>query len=212
MWNKIIGLYHANMGKILHASINKPIRLKNYNYEVVNMKKLRETITVNGETFIVTPEATAIRNGHATSSDLFANALGNGKGFDYGLGTGRNIEYIFKEYGKIIDGCDIPEQLARQNYSNIVANGSKIGLSNNFDSSSYDSVLCSFVLNVIHDDKIKQSVMNDIARLLKKGGTLFLEVRTKNDVKSSSTKKEYEDGFIIPKGKKKCNLSRDSCT
>ena len=166
------------------------------------MKKLRETITVNGETFIVTPESTAIRNGHATSSDLFANALGNGKGFDYGLGTGRNIEYIFKEYGKIIDGCDIPEQLARQNYSNIVANGSKIGLSNNFDSSSYDSVLCSFVLNVIHDDKIKQSVMNDIARLLKKGGTLFLEVRTKNDVKSSSTKKEYADGFVIPKGKK----------
>lgn len=148
-------------------------------------------------------ELTAISTGHSTSADIVGRVLQNTgvKALDYGCGTGRNIDYIYDEYKQVVDGCDIPQQLARQKYGKAKRNGSVVTLAKNLPCSSYEVILCSHVLNVILDDKIKQYVVNDIARLLKKGGSCYLEVRTKSDINSSSTKKEYEEGYVIPRGK-----------
>ena len=149
-------------------------------------------------------ELTAISTGHSTSADIVGRVLQNTgvKALDYGCGTGRNIDYIFDEYHQVVDGCDIPEQLARQKYEKAEENGSIVTQSNFLPCSSYEIILCSHVLNVILDDKVKQNVVDDIARLLKIDGSCYLEVRTKSDINSSSTKEKYKDGFIIPKGKK----------
>ena len=149
-------------------------------------------------------ELTAISTGHSTSADIVGRVLQNNtdiKALDYGCGTGRNIDYIYDEYHQVVDGCDIPEQLARQKYEKAEANGSIVALAKNLPCSSYEVILCSHVLNVILDDKVKQNVVDDIARLLKIGGSCYLEVRTKSDINSSSTKKEYQEGYIIPRGK-----------
>lgn len=148
-------------------------------------------------------ELTAISTGHSTSADIVGRVLQNTgvKALDYGCGTGRNIDYIYDEYHQVVDGCDIPEQLARQKYEKAEENGSIVTLSKNLPCSSYEVILCSHVLNVILDDNVKQFVIDDIARLLRIDGSCYLEVRTKNDINSSSTKEEYQDGYIIPRGK-----------
>lgn len=148
-------------------------------------------------------ELTAISTGHSTSADIVGRVLQNTgvKALDYGCGTGRNIDYIYDEYHQVVDGCDIPEQLARQKYEKAEANGSIVTLSKNLPCSSYEVILCSHVLNVILDDNVKQFVIDDIARLLRIDGSCYLEVRTKSDINSSSTKEEYEGGYIIPRGK-----------
>ena len=148
-------------------------------------------------------ELTAISTGHSTSADIVGKILQKNtdiKALDYGCGSGRNIDYIYDEYKQVVDGCDIPEQLARQNYK-AEENGSIVTLAKYLPCSSYEIILCSHVLNVILDDKVKQNVIDDIARLLKIGGSCYLEVRTKSDINSSSTKEKYQDGYIIPRGK-----------
>ena len=149
-------------------------------------------------------ELTAINTGHSTSADIIGRVLQNNtdiKALDYGCGTGRNIDYIYDVYHQVVDGCDIPEQLARQKYEKAEENGSIVTLAKYLPCSSYEIILCSHVLNVILDDNVKQFVIDDIARLLKIGGSCYLEVRTKSDINSSSTKKEYQEGYIIPRGK-----------
>lgn len=148
-------------------------------------------------------ELTAISTGHSTSADIIGRVLQNTgvKALDYGCGTGRNIDYIYDEYHQVVDGCDIPEQLARQKYEKAEENGSIVTLAKYLPCSSYEVILCSHVLNVILDDNVKQFVIDDIARLLKIGGSCYLEVRTKNDINSSSTKEEYQEGYVIPRGK-----------
>ena len=149
-------------------------------------------------------ELTAISTGHSTSADIIGRVLQNNtdiKALDYGCGTGRNIDYIYDVYHQVVDGCDIPEQLARQKYEKAEENGSIVTLAKYLPCSSYEIILCSHVLNVILDDKVKQNVIDDIARLLKIGGSCYLEVRTKKDVEGSSTKEKYQDGYIIPRGK-----------
>ena len=73
-------------------------------------------------------------------------------------------------------------------------------LSQGIVSCGCDIILCSHVLNVIHDDAVKIAIVSDIARLLKTGGLAYIEVRTKHDVEAAKTKEAFGNGYVIKKG------------
>ena len=123
---------------------------------------------------------------------------------DYGCGLIRNMKYLVKNSSHKIDGCDIPEQVKRVHEN---SEHKKFLLENNCTVTTsielkkqYDYILNSHVLNVVQDD-IKKIIVDDIYRLLKKGGKAVIQVRTKSDIESSKSKEKFGDGFIVKKGK-----------
>lgn len=149
------------------------------------------------------PELTAISTKHSKSAEMLAAKACNTDGFvlDYGCGTGRNMNYLLSQ-NIISCGCDIQEQLDAQadKHLRLMEKGCLILLAENFADNQFEFILCSHVLNVIHDDTTKIAVVKDIARLLKKGGLAYIEVRTKHDIESAKTKEACGNGYAIKKG------------
>lgn len=122
---------------------------------------------------------------------------------DYGCGLGRNMQYLADNTGKKIHGTDIIEQLNKEKnrHDQLRKAGHTIELSHLLSDNYYDKVLCSHVLNVVDNDNVKQSILNDICTKLKRGGKLYLEVRTEKDITKATSKEKYNDGWKIKKGK-----------
>lgn len=151
----------------------------------------------------IRPELTAISTRHSKSAEMLAKMAHNTDGFvlDYGCGTGRNMNYLLSQ-GIVSCGCDIQEQLDAQadKHLRLMEKGCLVLLSENFGDNQFEFILCSHVLNVIESDTTKQNVVNDIARLLAKGGKAIIEVRTAHDIESAKTREAYKNGWIIKKG------------
>ena len=151
----------------------------------------------------IRPELTAISIKHSKSAEMLAEMAQNTDGFvlDYGCGTGRNMDYLLSQ-GIVSCGCDIQEQLDAQadKHLALMEKGCLILPAENFGDNQFDFILCSHVLNVIHDDVVKIAVLSDIARLLKTGGLAYIEVRTKHDVEAAKTKEAFGNGYVIKKG------------
>ena len=151
----------------------------------------------------IRPELTAISTKHSKSAEMLVKMAHNTDGFvlDYGCGTGRNMNYLLSQ-GIVSCGCDIQEQLDAQadKHLRLMEKGCLVLLSENFGDNQFEFILCSHVLNVIESDTTKQNVVNDIARLLAKGGKAIIEVRTAHDIESSKTKEAYKNGWLIKKG------------
>ena len=146
------------------------------------------------------PENTAIAARNSKSAEMLKKvSKASDKILDYGCGTGRNMEFIYRENGVIAHGTDIPEQLKKENkrHSKLRSLGMTIEASELIEKDFYTYALNSHVLNVIADDNIKRFVLKDIYSKLKKGGKAFIEVRTKRDVESAKTKEKYGDGWKI---------------
>ena len=149
-------------------------------------------------------EKTAIDTRQALTAKLVVeNLLPNDKILDYGCGTGRNIRYIKDNAQEniTIAGCDIMEQLYRnaEKHNKLREQDVCIFLADQVPENEFDIVLNSHVLNVIADDEIKQSVVNNIYKTLKEGGHALIEVRTKKDVEGAKHKVPYGDGWHITK-------------
>ena len=151
----------------------------------------------------IRPELTAISTKHSKSAEMLAKMAHNTDGFvlDYGCGTGRNMNYLLSQ-GIVSCGCDIQEQLDAQadKHLRLMEKGCLVLLSENFGDNQFEFILCSHVLNVVESDTTKQNIVNDIARLLVKGGKAIIEVRTAHDIESSKTKEAYKNGWLIKKG------------
>lgn len=150
------------------------------------------------------PEKTAIDTRQSLTAKLLVeNILPNDKILDYGCGTGRNLRYIKNNSSENITlvGCDIMEQLNynAEKHNKLREQNICIFPTNQIPENEFDIVLNSHVLNVIPDDDIKQSVVNDIYKTLVEGGHALIEVRTKKDVEGAKYKIPYGDGWHITK-------------
>lgn len=150
------------------------------------------------------PELTAISTDSSHSARIIAEKVAiSDKVLDYGCGTGRNIEYISKNsVCSAVDGTDIEPQLKKEEvkHNKLRSLGHVIETSKFIKNSHYDYVLNTHVLNVIAEDEVKEMVVQDIYNKLKKGGEVYIEVRTKSDIEGSKTKEKYGDGWKIKKG------------
>ena len=149
------------------------------------------------------PELTAIDTRNSKSAEMVAEvATEETKVLDYGCGTGRNIKYIRKNSSAIVDGCDILEQLKKEQekHLKLIDERTTIVPASDLENESYDLVLNSHVLNVIESDEVKKIVVADIYQKLKDGGKAVVEVRTKQDVEGAKTKEKHGDGWKIRKG------------
>lgn len=80
-----------------------------------------------------------------------------GRVLDYGCGKGADVSYL-EDLGYDISGYD-------PNHRPDVPNG------------LFDTITCTYVLNVIENEVARQRVINQIYRKLKKGGVAFISVR-----------------------------------
>ena len=151
------------------------------------------------------PEKTAINRGHSYSTELVTAQLQSTPDFyalDYGCGTGRNIAYMLdNSHCTHIYGTDTLEQILLQKTSHdtLRDRGIAILTSQAYPDNFFDIILNSFVLNVVTDD-IKKTILADIYRLLREGGTAVIEVRTKKDIDSIKSKTPSGDGYIVSRG------------
>lgn len=89
---------------------------------------------------------------------LVKNNLVQGKVLDYGCGRGKDVEEL-KKLGFNAKGWD-----PNHNDNRAVKR------------QKYDTILCSYVLNVV-DKQTRNVIIADIKKLLKKGGNAFVAVR-----------------------------------
>lgn len=149
-------------------------------------------------------ENTCISTRHSKSAEVVAEMAKETRAkkvLDYGCGMGRNINFMMEQVECEFAGSEIVEQLEKEkeNHDSLREKGCTIVQSSELNG-EYDIALNSHVLNVIDDDKIKQSVIDDIFENLRDGGKAVIEVRTKSDVEGAKTKEKYGDGYLIKKG------------
>lgn len=148
---------------------------------------------------IIRPENTAIVNG-VSKSALEVEKIYS-PGFivlDYGAGKLRNSNYLLsKEI--IVHILDTPYQLERTSPQKL-AKYEKIYNTNDEIYSKYDIVLCSFVLNVIPEQQIRDNVVRKCNNIITKDGYFVLEVRRSRGIMENKNLAPYNDGFIVGKG------------
>jgi len=110
---------------------------------------------------------------------LYEKGLLYGKVLDYGCGRGRDVEWLLKN-GINVVGYD-PNFYP---YKEILID------------SYYDIVLCHYVLNTVLE-KTRHKILVDIRRILKRGGKLFLSVRS---IKEKINGVPFCDGVITSRG------------
>ena len=154
---------------------------------------------LNSEIILFNPQNTAINTHHSKSADMLISEIEeNDNVLDYGLGIGRNVRHIHNSTGLKVHGCDIVEQLQKEQkaHDQLRKQGHKIETSNNLKDNYYNKVLCSHVLNVIQQEE-REFVMADIYNKMSKGGIVYLEVRTKQDIEKAKTKEVYGNGYMV---------------
>lgn len=117
---------------------------------------------------------------------------------DYGAGKLRNSNYLLNK-GIIVHILDTPYQLERIN-SERLSKYDKIYTCNDEINYKYDIVLCSFVLNVIHEKQIMDNIVRNIYNLLTTDGNLILEVRRGRGILENKNLEPYNDGYIVGTG------------
>lgn len=106
--------------------------------------------------------------------------------FDFGCGTGKDVRYL-KSKGFDVGFWD-PFYFKEKSLSD-------------FKPNSFQTVLCTYVLNVIHKDERIDAIGN-IKKLLHKDGTVFFTVRTTQDILEKAKKNSWKqslDGWITQK-------------
>lgn len=156
--------------------------------------------------FIIKSENTAITNGQSTSTKLIIDKYtGTNKNLlllDYGCGKLRNAKKLV-ECGFKVSLLDTKEQLKKISeedfslFQDIYSNESRNYICN---IRKYNIILCSFVLNVIEDEKERIDVLNNINDFILRDGEIFIEVRRETSLKSSKSMIEYKDGYVLGKG------------
>jgi SAM-dependent methyltransferase len=89
---------------------------------------------------------------------LLSQNLLSGKILDFGCGRGMDMKYL-KSQNRDIDGYD-PNFRPDKKYAR----------------STYDTIVCFYVLNVV-DEKTEVKVLQEIRKVLKKGGVAYAAVR-----------------------------------
>ncbi|PED67952.1 class I SAM-dependent methyltransferase [Priestia megaterium] len=114
---------------------------------------------------------------------------------DYGCGYGRTLSEL-RGYGyKNLHGVDFSEEMikrAKSNDSEIdfqVIQSGKLPFSNH----SLDAVLLFAVLTCVHKDEEQNAILNEIKRVLKPGGIIYINDFSLNHGKRN--KDRYEKGF-----------------
>lgn len=143
-------------------------------------------------------ENTAITNGVSKSvkenMELIESPI-----LDYGAGKLRNAKYLV-EKGHCVSVLDIPAQISKWSeedkgrFTRVYPSGEKI-------EHTYKTILLTFVLNVIPSLEDRKSVLKEIDSLLDNKGTFIVEVRREKGILNSKNIENYEDGYIVGKGK-----------
>lgn len=153
--------------------------------------------------YTIKPENTAIKLGSSKSTTvLLQEATPNDVCLDFGCGLLRNAEKILPKV-KQLDLYDSKLQMDKH-ADKIDKYGDVYHIEdNNIPEDKYDKILCSFVINVIQDKKIRKEVIKTIFKALKVHGKCYLEVRTDDFVSilKHYEKDEVNGGYIIGKGK-----------
>jgi 2-polyprenyl-3-methyl-5-hydroxy-6-metoxy-1,4-benzoquinol methylase len=147
----------------------------------------------------IQPENTAITTGVSKSAvELEKQSHKEDKILDYGSGKFRNSKYL-KEKGLHISVLDTDFQIQKAKEDDLSEYEDVFVLETYEPQSNYDSVLCSFVLNVIPEKEEREEALKKIYDSLKKDGKLFLEVRGKSGILKNKFKEPYKDGYVVGK-------------
>lgn len=143
-------------------------------------------------------ENTAITNGVSKSvkenMEMIKSPI-----LDYGAGKLRNARYLV-EQGYCVSVLDIPAQISKWSeedkgrFTEVYLSGQKI-------ERTYKTILLTFVLNVIPSLEDRKSVLKEIDSLLDNEGTFIVEVRREKGILNSKNIENYEDGYVVGKGK-----------
>lgn len=147
-----------------------------------------------------TPEMTAISTGtSAGTHELIKELNSDSLILDYGFGKGRNTIALSQHF-KNIHVADTAKQI-ENNKDKVKSYIDKIFDVDEEIKHKYDGILCTFVLNVLDDDKLRRDILRKVYDLLKTNGTLIIQVRTEKDLKNTKSKSPYKDGYVVKKGK-----------
>lgn len=145
----------------------------------------------------IRPENTAITTGISKSTfELEKNTEKNARILDYGSGRLRNAKYLSSK-GLNVSVLDTDFQIQRTPNEELIGYENVFTVENYEPSENFDSVLCSFVLNVIPTIEERNRTLDNIHRSLKDDGQLFLEVRGHKGIQKNKFKEPYNDGFAV---------------
>jgi len=131
---------------------------------------------------------------------------------DAGCGIGRNLHW-FLQQGFHISGIDLNNdviQELKKQYSHLpAANFSVSSIADTpFADQQFDHIICSAVLHFADNKTQFYSMLNELLRILKKGGSLF--IRIASDIGIEDKVELIGDGvYKIPDGSTRFLLTRD---
>lgn len=125
--------------------------------------------------------AIARKNISAPAKYLLNNGFVSGEVLDYGCGRGMDAA-VLKRKGFKVQQYDPYHYL----YSPPI-----------IKSSSYDTILCTYVLNVV-DRETRISIIGDVKRLLKSGGKAYFSVRRDIKEEGWTRRGTYQKNVIMP--------------
>ncbi len=100
---------------------------------------------------------------------------------DAGCGFGRNLAW-FMEEGIDIQACDVNEECIESLKSQYPESSAKFIIASldalPYSNSSFDHILCSAVLHFSENEQVFLKRVSELARVLKKGGSLFIRMTT----------------------------------
>lgn len=147
----------------------------------------------------IRPENTAITTGVSKSAvELEKRTDKTARVLDYGTGKLRNAKFL-KTKGLNVSVLDTDFQIQRASKEDLGEYENIYTIETYEPLETYDSVLCSFVLNVIPTVEEREEVLENIYQSLKEDGDLYLEVRGKSGILKNKFKEPYNDGYIIGK-------------
>lgn len=153
--------------------------------------------------YIIEVEKTAVTNGVSNSCKYLVKNYNGGKSLDYGFGKLRNSEYMLKN-NVSLDILDTDLQIKRSKEKIEKLNIENVyNATESLDKNKYDSVLLSFVLNVVPEEDERVGILKKIKWSLKETGLLYIEVRNEKFVENLKNKEPYNDGILVGSGKKK---------
>lgn len=119
---------------------------------------------------------------------------------DYGCGYGRTLAELQQHGYKNLIGLDFSEKMlerARREISDIefiLKNTDEI----KFKDNHFDAVILMFVFATVYTDQDQDNIINDIKRLLKPGGIIFIsDALLKNDERNINRYNHFKDKYGV---------------